>query len=70
MPRVALLDSCSYATYLGISTLHTFEIYKFMASSSSNSGHRNLSYDVIDDFFIRRTFQDPTGYPRILDIID
>jgi hypothetical protein len=70
MPRVALLDSCNYAGYLGVSTLHTSKINRFLASSSTNPGHRNFSYDIIDDFFMRRTFQDPTGYPRILDIVD
>jgi hypothetical protein len=70
MPRVALPDSYSYARYLGVSTLHSFKINRFMASSSTNPAHRNYSNDVIDDFFIRRTFQDPTGYLRILAIDD
>jgi hypothetical protein len=70
MPLVALLDSCSYVGYLDVSTLHTFKINGFMALSSTKPGHRNFSYDINDDFFIRCTFQDPTGYPRILDIID
>jgi hypothetical protein len=39
-----------------------------MASSSTDPGHRNFSYDVIDDFFIRHIFKDLTGYPQILDI--
>jgi hypothetical protein len=70
MPQVALPDSCSYAGYLGVSTLHTFKINKFLASPSTNLGHRNFSYDIINDFFMRRSFQDPTGYPRIVDIVD
>jgi hypothetical protein len=37
---------------------------------SNSSGHHNFSYDVIDNFFTRRTFQDLAGYPRILGIID
>jgi hypothetical protein len=41
-----------------------------MASSSTDPGHRNFSYDVIDDFFIGRTFQDLAGYPWILGIVD
>jgi hypothetical protein len=57
---------CSYARYLGVSTLHTFKMNKFLVSSSTNPGHRNFSYDVIDNFFVCCTFQDPAGYPRIL----
>jgi hypothetical protein len=52
MPRVALPDSGSYARYLGVSTLHTIKINEFLASSSTDPGHRNFSFDVIDDFFI------------------
>jgi hypothetical protein len=59
MPRVALPDSCSYVGYLGVSALHTFKINITL-----------LCYDGIDNFFIQRTFQDPAGYPRILDIMD
>jgi hypothetical protein len=59
MPQVALPDSCSYARYLGVSTLHTFKINKFLVSSSTDPAHRNFSYNIIDDFFIRRTFQHP-----------
>jgi hypothetical protein len=61
---------CSYAGYLGVSTLHTVKTNRFLAPSSTNPGHRNFSYDINDDFFIRHTFQDPTGYPRILAIDD
>jgi hypothetical protein len=61
---------CSYARYLGVSTLHTFKINNFLASSSTNPGHGNYSYDVIDDFLIWRTFLNPTGYPWILAIDD
>jgi hypothetical protein len=25
---------------------------------------------IVDNLFMRRTFQDPAGYPRILDIVD
>jgi hypothetical protein len=57
MPQVALPDSCSYAGYLDVSTLHMFKINGFLASSSTDPGHRNFSYDINDDFFIRRTFQ-------------
>jgi hypothetical protein len=42
----------------------------YLASSSNNFGHRNSSYDIIDYFFIRRTFQELAGYPQILDIVD
>jgi hypothetical protein len=70
MPRVALQTLCSYARYLGVSTLHTFKINGFLASSLTKPRHRNLSYDIINDFFIQRTFQDLAGYPRILGIVD
>jgi hypothetical protein len=42
---------CSYAGYLGVSTLHTLKINRFLASSSTDPEHRNLSYDKIDDLF-------------------
>jgi hypothetical protein len=29
----------------------------------------NFSYDIIGDFFIRRTFQDLAGYPQILGVV-
>jgi hypothetical protein len=29
----------------------------------------NFSYDIFNDLFIRRTFQDLAGYPRILGIV-
>jgi hypothetical protein len=61
---------CNYAGYLGVSTLHAFKINGFLASSSTDPGHHNFRYDIIDDFFMRRTFQDLAGYPRILDIVD
>jgi hypothetical protein len=41
-----------------------------MATSLTNPGHRNYSYDIIDNLFVRRTFQDSAGYPRILGIVD
>jgi hypothetical protein len=56
MPRVALPDSCSHVRYLGVSTLHMFKIN----ITSLNS--------IVDNLFMRHTFQDSTGYPRILDI--
>jgi hypothetical protein len=49
---------CSYAGYLGVSTLHTIKINITV-----------LSFNV-DNLFMRRAFQDPAGYPRILDIVD
>jgi hypothetical protein len=56
-PRSACLEwlcqtLCSYAGYLGVSTLQTFKINKFLVSSATNPGHRNFSYDIITDFFI------------------
>jgi hypothetical protein len=69
MPRVALSDSCSYAGYLGVSTIHTFKINRFLASSLTNPTsqlqlrhHRQLHATHLS------TLQDPTGYPRILAI--
>jgi hypothetical protein len=56
---VALLDSCSYARYLGVSTLHTFKIDITL-----------LSYDIINNHFMQRTFQDLAGYPQMLNIAD
>jgi hypothetical protein len=62
---------CSYARYLDVSTLHTFKINRFLASSSTDPGHRNYNYDIIvDNIFMQRTFQDLAGYPRILGIVD
>jgi hypothetical protein len=61
---------CSYAGYLGVSTLHTFQINKFLVTSTTDPAHRNYSYDIVDNIFIRHTFQDSAGYPRILDVID
>jgi hypothetical protein len=57
---------CSYARYLGVSTLHMIKIDIVSPASSSI----DYSYDIIGNFFIRRTFQDLYGYPRILRIID
>jgi hypothetical protein len=61
---------CSYARYLGVSTLHTFKINGLLASSSTKLGHRNFTYDVINNLFTQRIFQDHAGYPRILGIVD
>jgi hypothetical protein len=61
---------CSYVGSLDVSTLHTFKTNRFLASSLTDPGHHNYIYDIIGDFFIRCTFQDPTGYPRILNIVD
>jgi hypothetical protein len=62
---------CSYAGYLGVSILHTFKINRFLASSSTDPGHRNYSYNIIvDNIFTQRTFQDLAGYPWILGIVD
>jgi hypothetical protein len=59
MPRVALPDSCSYARYLDVSTLHMLKINGFLPSPLTNPGHHNFSYDI-NDFFIQqmRAFQD------------
>jgi hypothetical protein len=70
MPRVALPGSCSNARYLSVSTLHTFKINGFLASSLTKPRHRNFNYDIFNDFLSRRTFQDLAGYPRILGIAD
>jgi hypothetical protein len=47
---------CIYAEYLGVSTLHTFKTNRFLASSSTDPGHCNFSYDIIDDIFIQHIF--------------
>jgi hypothetical protein len=55
--------------YLGVSTLHTLKINGFLASASIKPRHHNFNYNITNDFFIRRTFQDLAGYPRILGIV-
>jgi hypothetical protein len=55
---------CSYAGYLDVSTLQSFKIDITPTTSSSTIS------TTTDDHFIRHTFQDPVGYPRIQDIID
>jgi hypothetical protein len=48
-----------------------FMINRFLASSSTNPAHRNYSYDIIDDFFMRHTFSrsywvsSDTGHHRL-----
>jgi hypothetical protein len=49
---------CGYAGYLGVSILHMFKI------------NITLPSFMVDNLFMRCTFQDPAGYPRILDIFD
>jgi hypothetical protein len=66
MTRVALLDSCNHVGYLGVATLHTLKIdILSQGSASTIPGHRNFSYDIIDNFF-----KDLAGYSRILGIVD
>jgi hypothetical protein len=61
---------CSHAGYLGVFTLHTIKIDVISPTSSSTDyQHRNHNYEIISDFFIRRTFQDLAGYLRILGIV-
>jgi hypothetical protein len=74
-PRSACLEwlyqtLCSYARYLGVSTLQTFKTKGFLASSSIKPKHCNYIYDIIGDSFSQGTFQFPAGYPRILGIVD
>jgi hypothetical protein len=68
---VALPDSCSYAGYLGVSTLHKFKIYIF--------SWLRQQWFLISQLHLRRNqqllhsmhlFKDLAGYPRILCIID
>jgi hypothetical protein len=74
-PRSARLEwlcqtPCRRAGYLGVSTLHMFKINIVSpALSSIDYQHCKYSYDIISDFFIRHTFQDLAGYPRILGIV-
>jgi hypothetical protein len=49
---------CSYARYLGASTLHMFKI-----------NITSLNF-IVDNLFMRRSFQDSAEYPQILDIVD
>jgi hypothetical protein len=44
-----------------------FKINKFLISLTTDPAHRNYSYDIINNIFMQHTFQDPAGYPRILD---
>jgi hypothetical protein len=58
-PRSACLEwlcqtLCSYAGYLGVFTLHTFKI------------NITLPSFMVDNLFMRRTFLNLDGYPRIL----
>jgi hypothetical protein len=55
---------CSYARYLNVSTLQMIKIDVTPTTSSSTIS------TTTEDLFIRRTFQDPNGYPRILGNID
>jgi hypothetical protein len=54
----------SYARYLDVSTLHTFKINIISPASPS------FVSTTTEDLFTRCAFQDPAGYPRILDIVD
>jgi hypothetical protein len=71
MPRVALPDSCSYAGYLGVSTVHTFKIYifswlhqqRFFISQLQLRHNRQLLHST-------HIFKDLAGYPLILGIVD
>jgi hypothetical protein len=58
MPEWLCQTLCNYAKYLGVSILHTFTI------------NFNLLSFIVDNLFVQHTFQDPAGYPQILDIID
>jgi hypothetical protein len=55
------ISGCLYTPYI--------QDQHYSASSSTDLGHRNFIYDIIDDFFIRHTFQDLVGYLQILDIV-
>jgi hypothetical protein len=71
MPWVALPDSLHLCKISGcLYTLHVQDLHIFMALLANSFGHRNFSYDIISDFFMRCTFQDPTGYPRVLGIVE
>jgi hypothetical protein len=70
MPRMSLPDSlqlcrisrCLYTPYVQDQQIFGFIIDRLPTLQ--------LQLRPIDDFFIRRTFQDLAGYPRILDIVD
>jgi hypothetical protein len=66
MPRVAVPDSlqlCKISGCLYTPHVQDQQIFSFIVDRYQ---HRNYNYDIIGDFFIRRTFQDLAGYPRIL----
>jgi hypothetical protein len=58
MPRVALLDSLRLCMISGC-----------LYTPYAQDRHYFISF-IVDNLFIRRTFQDRVGYPRILDIVD
>jgi hypothetical protein len=71
MSRLALPDSLQLCRISGCLYTPCFQDQYFStASSSTDPGHRNFSHDVIDNPFMRHTFQNHAGYPRILDFVD
>jgi hypothetical protein len=69
MPRVALPDSlqpCRISGCLYTPTDQDQEISSFVIDYFK---HFFVSF-IIDNLFMRRTFQDPIGYPQILNIIE
>jgi hypothetical protein len=70
MPRVALPDSLQLCEISWCLYTIRFNLNRFLTSSLTNPEHRNFSYDMITNLFMRHAFQDSTEYPRILDIVD
>jgi hypothetical protein len=71
MPRVALPDSLQLCRIFGyLYTPNAQDQQIFWLHRQPTLDIANFSYDIINDFFIRRAFRDPAGYPRILGIDD
>jgi hypothetical protein len=47
---------CSYAGYLGVSTLHSFNNLHFRSFIVNGLGYDNFNHDIIDDLFMQCTF--------------
>jgi hypothetical protein len=61
--QLCRISGCLYSA-------HEVNQQPFWLHRQPNLDIANFSYDIFNDLFIRRTFQDPAGYPRILGIVD
>jgi hypothetical protein len=70
MPRVALPDSWPLGNTSGcLYTPYVQNQHYFASFIDIRLYHCFVSF-IVDNLFIRRAFQDPARYPRILDNID